>query len=411
MATYYNEIDPYAAQWLRNLIEAGHIAPGIVDERSIEDVHPNDLRGFTQCHFFAGVGVWSLALRRAGWSDNRPVWTGSCPCQPFSAAGAGAGFEDARHLWPTFAWLIKQCKPPIIFGEQVASKAVEPWVDLVHADLEALGYAFGAIPFPSAGVGAPHIRDRLYWMADSKSDRYKWPRKLSQSTGRDSPSHLRATGGLDNPNDTRPQGHAGYDGSTPRKGSDRPTTETGVFSGLEHSRLDNDASQVEAAGDWKSKADRSTDITGGSGITSRGLADLHSDGCDQGRQCQPKTGNDVAERDGAASGVGNADCKPAWGDSGAAHAKKIEHGSPDSHGYGLRDAGNLLVSSRKTGAVNGLWADADWLLCRDGKWRAVEPGTFPLAHGATSRVGRLRAYGNAINAEAATQFIAAYLDI
>ena len=66
MPAYYNEIDPYAAQWLRNLIAAGHIAPGVVDERSIEDVHPSDLRGFEQCHFFAGIGVWSLALRRAG---------------------------------------------------------------------------------------------------------------------------------------------------------------------------------------------------------------------------------------------------------------------------------------------------------------------------------------------------------
>ena len=167
MAAYYNEIDPYAAQWLRNLIAAGHIAPGIVDERSIEDVTPADLAGFTQCHFFAGVGVWSLALRKAGWPDDRPAWTGSCPCQPFSAAGAGAGFADPRHLWPSFAWLIKQCKPAVVFGEQVASKAVEPWVDLVHADVEAMGYAFGAIPFPSAGVGAPHLRDRLYWVADS----------------------------------------------------------------------------------------------------------------------------------------------------------------------------------------------------------------------------------------------------
>lgn len=71
MTAYYNEFDKNAAQYLRNLIEAGHIAPGIVDERSIEDVYPSDLRGFTQCHFFAGVGVWSHALRLAGWSDDR----------------------------------------------------------------------------------------------------------------------------------------------------------------------------------------------------------------------------------------------------------------------------------------------------------------------------------------------------
>ncbi len=42
MTAYYNENDPYAAQWLRNLIGAGLIAPGDVDERSIVDVKAND---------------------------------------------------------------------------------------------------------------------------------------------------------------------------------------------------------------------------------------------------------------------------------------------------------------------------------------------------------------------------------
>ena len=71
-AAYYNEIDPFAAQWLRNLISGGHIAPGEVDERSIEDVTPNDLRGFTQCHFFAGNRKkWRCSMNRASPVDLR----------------------------------------------------------------------------------------------------------------------------------------------------------------------------------------------------------------------------------------------------------------------------------------------------------------------------------------------------
>jgi hypothetical protein len=84
-SAYYNEYDKYAAQWLRNLIEAGHIAHGIVDERSIEDVTPGDLQGFTQCHFFAGIGVWSYALRRAGW----PVEPGTFPLAHGAPARVG----------------------------------------------------------------------------------------------------------------------------------------------------------------------------------------------------------------------------------------------------------------------------------------------------------------------------------
>ena len=167
MTAYYNEIDQFAAEWLRELIKSGMIAPGEVDERSIEDVIPSELIGFTQCHFFAGIGGWSLALRQSGWPDDRPVWTGSCPCQPFSAAGKGAGFADERHLWPAFFHLIKECGPVIVFGEQVASKDTNPWFDLVQADLEQVGYAFGCVPFAAAGVGSPQIRERAYWVADS----------------------------------------------------------------------------------------------------------------------------------------------------------------------------------------------------------------------------------------------------
>src|SRR5574343_921245 len=167
---YYNEHDPFAAAWLRELILAGHIGFGIVDERSIEDVTPADLDGFTQCHFFAGIGVWSHALRRAGWPDDRPVWTGSCPCQPFSTAGAQRGSEDERHLWPAWFLLIRECRPAIVFGEQVAGAAGLAWLDHVCADLEDHGYAVGAADLPACGVGAPHKRSRLYFVAHDDED-------------------------------------------------------------------------------------------------------------------------------------------------------------------------------------------------------------------------------------------------
>lgn len=167
MTAYYNELDPKAAAWLRELIKNGHIAYGDVDERSIEDVTPNELREYTQCHFFAGIGGWSLALRLAGWPDDRPVWTGSCPCQSFSAAGKGAGFADERHLWPAWFHLIDQCRPSVVFGEQVGAAINHGWLDLVQSDMEAANYSVGAVCVPAAGVGAPHIRDRLWFVADN----------------------------------------------------------------------------------------------------------------------------------------------------------------------------------------------------------------------------------------------------
>ena len=168
---YYNEWEPYAAQWLRNLIAAGHIAPGEIDERSITDVQPDDLKGFTQCHFFAGIGGWSYALRLAGWPDDRPVWTGSCPCQPFSAAGTRRKQSDERHLWPHWYRLIRQQHPATVFGEQVDDAVAAGWLDDAFLDMESEAYACAAAVLPACGVGAPHKRDRLWFVAHRECER------------------------------------------------------------------------------------------------------------------------------------------------------------------------------------------------------------------------------------------------
>lgn len=164
---YYNEFDPNAAAWLNQLIAEGLIPPGEVDLRSITDVQPTDLSGFTQCHFFCGIGGWSLALQLAGWPADRPVWTGSCPCQPFSVAGKGKGADDERHLWPAFFNLIRQCRPDAIFGEQVESAIGHGWLDDIRADLEGENYACGDATLGAHSAGADHIRQRLFWVADA----------------------------------------------------------------------------------------------------------------------------------------------------------------------------------------------------------------------------------------------------
>ncbi len=165
MMVYYNDNDPHACAWARELIKAGLVPEGDVDERSIAEVKAEDLAGYQQCHFFCGILGWAHALAIAGWPAARPVWTASLPCQPWSSAGKVKGEADARHLWPVFLRLVRECKPECVLGEQVASRAGREWLSRVRDDLEACGYAVGCADLPACCQGAPHIRQRLFWVA------------------------------------------------------------------------------------------------------------------------------------------------------------------------------------------------------------------------------------------------------
>ena len=357
MTVYYNEHDPYCSQWLKNLICAGHIAQGEVDDRSIEDVTPNDVMGFTQCHFFAGIGAWSYALRQAGWPDDRPVWTGSCPCQPFSAAGKGGGFADERHLWPAWFHLINQCRPERVYGEQVASKDGLVWFDLVSSDLEGAGYAVGANDICAAGLGAPHIRQRLWFVADAESqhDRGGFVRsgRRAESADRGATGRLAIADG----SGQRARGE-GSEAMGHGQAIESDRGAGGVGNTID-TRLEGHAWHGDGA---RGRAQPAGSVTAPSGAG--GLDHAANSRCD-----------DTREHDGRSS---------------------LLTARPEQSGIAVRP-----------GPTNGYWRTADWLYCRDDKWRAVEPGTFPLAHGASARVGRLRAYGNAINAEVAKAFIEA----
>lgn len=162
---YYNENDPTNAAYLRQMIKDGVLPDGEVDGRSIVDVKPSDLSGFGRLHFFAGIGGWEFAAQLAAWPEDVALWTGSCPCQPFSNAGKQAGLYDERHLWPHFLRLIKSSRPAVVMGEQVASPLGLDWFDHLAYDVEQENYTCGAVIVPACAVNAPHVRERLYWVA------------------------------------------------------------------------------------------------------------------------------------------------------------------------------------------------------------------------------------------------------
>jgi len=358
---YYNEWDKKTAAWLRQLIAERHIPDGEVDERSITEVEPNDLRGYRQCHFFAGIAGWPIALQLAGWSADRPVWTGSCPCPPFSQAGEKSScpmcssrvvmphpwrqgyfacaecyhewYADGRHLWPEFYRLIKECQPATVFGEQVASASGRAWLAGVCASLEELGYAMGAADLCAASAGAPHIRQRLWWVADAergtaKRHGYEMGSAASSLQGESREQRIR-----------HDAGHGGIDG-TQR---------------LQHSTGD-------GREQWRAESG--------------------------GRRAACGCGAGCGVGDGISAGLeGHA------GDGDDWHEPRRHDAQQD-----------------RPATASGFWDDREYIPCGDGKTRPTEPGSPPLAHGIPARVVQLRGYGNAIVPQVAAEFISAYME-
>jgi DNA (cytosine-5)-methyltransferase 1 len=361
VTAYYNEIDPVACEVLQVLIQNDVIAPGDIDTRSIKDVKPHDLRDYTQVHLFAGGGLWSVAARLAGWPDDKPLWTGSCPCQPFSQAGQGRGVADERHLWPDFHRLIAARRPAVVVGEQVAGKAGYGWLDGVRADLGKEGYASGAVDIPAASVDAPHIRQRLYWAGVlSDTGHLDGRTRPIDEADRQEPANgyvLHA--------DANSGGRAGWQEDTQRGAEQR------------------------AAAEW----DHEQGVTQGDAFDTRlERQPRHGDG--EAGWAQPH--RSIAEADGGAD---------------LAHATR---GRSDGHGASGEPNWQETRGRRSWdghGKNGSAWSDHEWLICHDGKARRTKPGLRLLVDGMPGRVGLWRIAGNAIVAPLAAEVLKALLDV
>ena len=380
---YYNENDPKAAAWLQELINQKLIPEGHVDTRSITEVTPDDLRPYIQCHFFAGIGGWPYALQLAGVPATTRLWTGSCPCQPFSTAGKGLAQADERHLWPIFFDLIRQCRPQQVYGEQVASAIGHGWLDGISADLEAEGYACGATVLGAHSVSAPHQRQRLYWVAHNASA------GLEGATG--TQLH-RGGGGLAGLREAGTLAYSSTRLEERKEQSARNERETFVRSGDAGRMDDTRRPSDERRGEPRWLNQDAAGPTSESGAVSR-LVLSNSDRCSAGSSAATTAGHRYPT-------------EPAgfWID-GMGHASSVRQrgGSKD----GSRESSEMSWTGHQTP-----WNDFRLVACRDGKTRRVptEPAFFPLAHGVPARVVRLRGYGNAIVPQCAQAFIRAFYE-
>lgn len=366
MSALYNEIDAAACAVLAQVMSDGVIAPGRVEPRSIKDLTAYDIEGFTQVHLFAGGGFWSLAARLAGWRDDEPLFTASCPCQPFSQAGRGSGVDDPRHLWPDVDRLLNGLEhrgklPPVIVGEQVAGAPGYAWFDRVRSDLAAKGYRARVVDIPACAVDAPHIRQRLYWAAVVD------PEGIGRGEGRaehELRRGWRAAAGAD------AQGRGGAMGDAFQPG------------------LEGFARHGDRA------AGRALEVGSVTAPDGRDMGDCAGQGRNEGPRAAAPT------RHGH--------------QSAAAHGSDRLYADADRGGCAGWPQGEIGQSQRGTVAERDLprrngsaWSDSIWIACHDGKARRTKPGLRLLVDGIPRRVDLWRIGGNAIVLPLAVEVLAA----
>jgi DNA (cytosine-5)-methyltransferase 1 len=409
---FYNDIDPQSCAWMRQLVADKLIPAGDVVCKSITDLTPDELKSYTQVHLFGGIAGWPAALDLAGWSTDMPVWTISCPCPPFSCAGKKkacpqcegkpiphpyktgifacieCGHEwlaDGRHLWPEALRLIRECRPSVCIGEQVAGADGLIWLSGVRATMEALGYAFGSADLCAASVSAPHRRQRIFWVAILADSEGGGQRVVRGAEAGNSGGHTDGDGEL---------GDAGF---------------MRCYAG----KFRDERGQEGARSKPRPVVDRS------------GQPDLMAHGEQPGLEGHAGHGADRSEP-GRQRTVADGSVAEGGGDGGVDNTSIARRDRSECNTEGqARDEARLRVSD-----IGRQWSDYEIIHFRDGTKRRIERGTPALAPGlskgvvrggdqsipinpqatAEARRMRLSGYGNAIVVPLAAEFIKAFAE-
>jgi DNA (cytosine-5)-methyltransferase 1 len=439
---YYNEIDKYCIEWLKNLIKKGLIPDGQIDERSIVDVQPDDLRGFTQCHFFSGIGGFSLALKLAGWPEDREIWTGSAPCQPFSVAGKGKGKSDERHLWPHLYRLISACRPAYAIGEQVGGAAGLNWLDGVFDDLESQDYSCQAFNLSACSVNAPHIRERLYWVGKNMgvTNSAGWYERQSTTKGMGY-GYTSITGSGNstfNMDNTQSEGLEGRIDNSSQSNTEARDSNIGPASSNSYDMADpnNIGCSRQEGPTSQQGSDRQDDR-----ISFRGDISTYNDMADTVRTEWGQEAQEWHVNDGHNAGWQEAasghQLHSSTNDMANAQGEQLRGGhagepvSPSSSNEGEAQQRERLWPDVGADGIN-FWDNAIWLNGADGKTRrapgisqpklcSVDDGFSPGVDGlrpsipllttqAEARAAKLKGLGNAIVPQLAAEFIKAIME-
>ena len=429
--TYYNEFDPKAAAWLRQLIKNGAISEGEVDERSITEVEAVDVKGYRRAHWFAGIGTWDYSLRNSGWPDDRPVWTASLPCQSFSVAGKQLGRADERHLLPHFVELVREFNPHTVFGEQVEAAIRHEWLDDLYDSFDDLGYEVASSIIPAAAVGAAHNRSRIYWVADRKGKANDTTKEVKQGLGKEASDD----------NESRNLQSEAEGGNDPKRSCD--SENISVNSAHQRQRLywvaDSSSKGSQGHGGLKQVND-SQGWSSANGHNREGGVDSRL-GNTYGSTSKRDTGSISTEKEGL-SGEGELDGDLINRSEHASKSGRLGNTEHDGHftGEEPRSDESAILSGEKgqdsTGKSEGAGTPGalssesiEWLYCQDNKYRPIKSGLKPLVDGLTrgvvfssdsvitpndsaeARATRLKGYGNAIQAEVAMEFVSAFMDV